>query len=58
MEIHIEAYKMTIKDAEKIYKKYNCSKFAMARDDLLKYQLYEKLNYVSNVNPVAADKTE
>lgn len=44
MEIHIEVYKMTIKDAEKIYKKYNCSKFAMARDDLLKYQLYEKLN--------------
>lgn len=44
MEIHIEVHEMTIKEAEEIYKKYNCSKFAMARDDLLKYQLYEKLN--------------
>lgn len=35
---------MTIEEAQKVYKKNNCSLFVMAREDLDNYTLYKKLN--------------
>lgn len=35
---------MTIDEAEKFYKDYNCSLFSMAREDMINYTLYRNLD--------------
>ena len=40
---------MTIEEAKKVYKKYNCSLFAMAREDKKSYDLYKELNIKKNI---------
>lgn len=39
----IEGEKMTIEEAKKVYKKYQCSLFVMAREDRDNYELYKEL---------------
>lgn len=36
--------KMTIEEAKEFYRKYNCSHYFMAREELPKYKLYQELN--------------
>lgn len=40
---------MTLKDAKQFYMQYDCSAFAMAREDLPKYKEYKKLHISSLV---------
>lgn len=39
----VEVTEMTIEEAKEIYKKYHCSCFAMAREDLITYNKYQEL---------------